>query len=557
MVATFLSLTRFHIVLIASAGSLVFGWLLTGTLHPAMSALVGLDWFLINLMNRGADTAEDAVNAIEGAETAARHRRAIFRFAGVLLGASLVVHLFWHPVLVPVRVALHLLGFAYNFPLLRRGDGARARLKTVYGVKNTASCVGFLVTLFVYPAVAFELREGVDLVYVLLLAAYFAPFEYSFEVMYDLRDVRGDAALGVRTFPVVKGQAWSARLVVLLNVASLHVLVWGAAFGRLGLQEVILGVGPVVQLLLLLRGLQRGFTERLCTALTYLFFGMLAGYVVWVVTGMPLVLGFRPTPAHIVEVGLVVPGLLLWLALRGELGDRRFWATYAALAVAAWIGEQSAISLYHYYSYDIGGWHVLIGDVPLAVVLIWPMLLLSTRELLRRLGRRGGRAAFLGAGLTFLEATFVEVVCVDAGLWRWEGAGILGVPIIGVVGWSAFALGAFLTLEAGRVFLAPLAAPVALHLALPAVWHAGLSRVSSAALPNSAVLLGEGLVALVLGIGALRIRNRADIGMSEVLPRVAAAELILLLLPVAGASLSVVAFAAVFSLPYLALFRLR
>ncbi len=555
-VVTSFSLSRFHIVLIAIAGSLVFGWLLTGTFHPGLALLVGVDWFLVNLMNRAVDTGEDEVNDILGAEAAGRHRKKIFGLFVVIGAASLALHLVWAPRLIGPRILLHLLGLAYNLPLVPVG-GRRVRLKTVYGVKNTASCTGFLVTLFIYPLVFLPLRAGVDVWYVLLLVAYFAPFEYSFEVIYDLRDVRGDAAHGVKSYPVVKGERWAGALVVLLNLAALHALLWGAAFGRLGLQEVILGVGPVVQLAIFSHGLRHGFTARLCTWLTYLFFGMLAGYVVWVRTGMPLTLGFVPSPALVVEVGLFVPGILLWLHQRRAMGDRVFATRFIVLALSAWVGEQTAIRFYHYYSYAAGGWHVLVGDVPLAVILIWPMLLLSTWELVHRLGTRGLRAALLGAGITFLEAAFIEVVCVSAGLWSWEGDGIFGVPLIGVAGWSAFAFGALAALEAGRLWILPVAGPMAVHLAVPLLWFAGFDRLSSMAVPDAVTLAVEALGMLALSLAAWRVRDHANIAMAEVVPRIAAAELIFLLLPLGDVPQPVVWFALLFSVPYLALFRLR
>ena len=55
VVADGLAIVRYHIVLIAMAATLVFGWLMTGQRPFALALIAGLDWFLINLLNRVTD----------------------------------------------------------------------------------------------------------------------------------------------------------------------------------------------------------------------------------------------------------------------------------------------------------------------------------------------------------------------------------------------------------------------------------------------------------------------------------------------------------------------
>ncbi len=56
------------------------------------------------------------------------------------------------------------------------------------------------------------------------------------------------------------------------------------------------------------------------------------------------------------------------------------WGTllrdYFALALAGYLGEQSCIVLYHYYRYSTA-WSLRVGDVPLLVPLIWPLVVMS------------------------------------------------------------------------------------------------------------------------------------------------------------------------------------
>src|SRR5438477_648524 len=76
---------------------------------------------------------------------------------------------------------------------------------------------------------------------------------------------------------------------------------------------------------------------------------------------------------------------------------------YAALAAAAWIGEEGCVALYGFYGYA-AGWHGRIDRVPLLVPLIWPLVILSARDVVSSLwpALAGGRRAFaVGAVVAF------------------------------------------------------------------------------------------------------------------------------------------------------------
>ena len=145
--ALLVSLSRFHIVLIAAGGSFVFGWLLTGRFWPQLAALVAVDWFLVNLVNRVVDRDEDRANRILGSEFAWQHRGRLYGLAALVYAASFAVHFVWAPFLALPRLGYHLLGLVYNFRLFPAGGGRRVRLKELYFLKNTASNAGFLLTL--------------------------------------------------------------------------------------------------------------------------------------------------------------------------------------------------------------------------------------------------------------------------------------------------------------------------------------------------------------------------------------------------------------------------
>jgi hypothetical protein len=150
------------------------------------------------------------------------------------------------------------------------------------------------------------------------------------------------------------------------------------------------------------------------------------------------------------------------------------------LALAGWIGEETCIRAYRFYGYA-EGWWLQLGYVPLLVPLIWPMVVLSARDVARVLAPRAARLslAALAALIVCFDASLMEVVSVGAGYWRWAEPGYLEVPLIGVLGWGCFAFGALWTLD--RIKDRPLSwlllvVPAGLfttHVLLVALWWGG------------------------------------------------------------------------------------
>jgi len=284
VIATAVSVGRLHIVAIAALGCFTFGWLFTGHYPWLVTAICALDWFLVNLLNRVVDLAEDTTNNITGTDFVARHRRAILFGGFALLGFSLVVATPFAPMVLPFRIAYHLLGFAYNWRLF----GGR-RLKQLYFWKNSASAMGFMLTVFCYPLAwaRAQLWYGIGWGTVAATAAYFFLFELSYEIIYDLRDAPGDAEAGVRTYPVVHGAATAARLIDALCIASLVILAAAYLAHVVPWRIAILGVGPLLQIFIYKRFVKRGITSRDCINLTWIGAGLLLAYHGWVLAGLP------------------------------------------------------------------------------------------------------------------------------------------------------------------------------------------------------------------------------------------------------------------------------
>ena len=281
------SVGRFHIVAIAALAALTFGWAFTGRYLWLVPAVCALDWFLVNLLNRVVDLPEDVANQIEGTGFVARHRRGIqVLFVVGLVGSLAGTHLL-APALTPLRAAYHALGLAYNLPLLP----GRRRLKQLYLWKNAASDLGMLITCFGFPlAVAGglgALRPDLSPSGLVCFAAFFFLFELSYEVIYDLRDVAGDSAEGVRTFAVVHGIPGAARIAAALMVASLAVALGGFVSGLLPQRLACMAFAPLVQLVALRVWIARGVTKRDCIRLTWAGAAMLCLYHGWVALDLP------------------------------------------------------------------------------------------------------------------------------------------------------------------------------------------------------------------------------------------------------------------------------
>lgn len=287
-VATAASVARLHIVVIAALGTLTFGWLWSGERPWGLAALVGLDWLLVNLLNRVVDLAEDRANRIVGTDLVARRRRWILVGGIATLAASLVLVHLVVPAATPWRIAFHALGFAYNWPLLP----GRRRIKALYFWKNTASATGFLLTVFAVPLAASgwssaAFPPGITWTTVAFAAAFFFLFELSYEVLYDLRDQPGDAAAGIRTYPVVHGQTGAVRIIDGLLGLSAITLVGGYLAGVVPWRLVVMVLAPAAQLALYKRALPRGLTSADCVGITWLGAGLLAAYHAWIALGLP------------------------------------------------------------------------------------------------------------------------------------------------------------------------------------------------------------------------------------------------------------------------------
>jgi 4-hydroxybenzoate polyprenyltransferase len=291
------SILRLHIVLVAMAAAVVFGWMFSGRYLVGIALVGGLDWMIINLLNRATDVDEDLANAIPGTERVARHKRALVAGTFALMGGSFAAIHLAYPELLPLRLAVQAIGTAYSYPLVPTPGGFR-RFKEIYFLKNFMSAVLFVLTVFLYPLAhaGAPLLPG-GLVAIVALIVFFVPFELTYEILYDMRDLEGDRRARIPTYPVVHGLETSARIIDGLLALSAASIVAGVALGALGMREALLIAAPAIQFAFYGPRFRRGLTSADCIHLTHLGTGMLVlflvGTRVWLELGLPENLYFQ------------------------------------------------------------------------------------------------------------------------------------------------------------------------------------------------------------------------------------------------------------------------
>ncbi|HEX5752435.1 MAG TPA: UbiA family prenyltransferase [Archangium sp.] len=220
--------------------------------------------------NRLTDVREDAVNCPDelAAAEQARGRIRVFCLLGALLalGGALLVGRAAGALVVLSGL---LLGWLYGF----RSGAESFGLKRLFGIKNVSSAFGWTLVTVLYPG----LHSGVGLraAFWLAAACMFLAV-WTVEVLWDIRDVRGDTVAGVPSFPVVLGVPATKRLALAGNLLIV-VLVGTAVMTRAlpGIWALIL-VNPLLTCVWLRLDSEaaRGWSHLLVLMQTLLLFGL-------------------------------------------------------------------------------------------------------------------------------------------------------------------------------------------------------------------------------------------------------------------------------------------
>lgn len=215
--------------------------------HLAGSHLLAIDLFVIPLImlciyqwNRLYDLGEDAINSPKSAYLTFRNKRWIkcFCLTGVIFGWTLSF------VTGPIQAvfilsSVILLGAFYSMPFFSISG---KRLKNLTHVKNHTSAVGWTLLVVIYPPVhssSYLFTEHWVAAMVMFTSVWMV------ELIWDIRDQKGDALSGVNTIPVLQGVDSTRRWILMINGCAVLIL----------LAVIVSGVISAVWLFILLNNL--------------------------------------------------------------------------------------------------------------------------------------------------------------------------------------------------------------------------------------------------------------------------------------------------------------
>lgn len=142
--------------------------------------------------------------------------------------------------------------------------------------------------------------------------------------------------------------------------------------------------------------------------------------------------------------------VILYIVVRGlrDPAPRDFGVRLGLLMVASWLAEDTCIRAYGFYAYH-PGWSLFVDQVPILIVVIWPVVIHTAWDLARGLARPE-RVPLASALIVLADASLIEPIAVNAGLWAWSEPGLFAVPPIGIIGWATFTFLALLVFERVR-----------------------------------------------------------------------------------------------------------
>ncbi len=252
---------------------------------------------------------------------------------------------------------------------------------------------------------------------------------------------------------------------------------------------------------------------------------------------------------------VAIVGLYLVVRGRRDADPKAFLLRLLMLTVASWAAENTVIHAYHFYAYS-PEWSLRVDQVPILIVIIWPVVIHSAWDLAKRLSAdRPDRVPLVAAAMVLADASLIEPIAVKSGLWVWFEPGLFEVPPIGILGWAVFAWLCLFVYQHRRLSdgWALLAAPALTHPILLALWWAALRWVNGTIDPWPVVGLAW---ALSLGLAYLAATRPAGarVPVHELLLRVPAAGFFFVLLAIYGQQApALIGYTLAFAPPYLVL----
>lgn len=180
-----------------------------------LSAAFSLLGAFIYIFNKATDMQEDAIN-LAGLPIEKKHYRQVIIAALICLVVP-IPFLFQWPTLLILYIGLGGIGYFYSKPL--KFWSYRRRLKDVFFVKNAVSAASWGAVPALVPALYQGQELGIE-TFLIWLNTFF--FVFAIEVVWDIRDIEGDKAAGVKTIPNVYG-VWPAKIFCLVPILAFFV----------------------------------------------------------------------------------------------------------------------------------------------------------------------------------------------------------------------------------------------------------------------------------------------------------------------------------------------
>jgi len=223
-------LNRLHIIVCAPAVMWCWSGFLKIRFHSIDYIIITLAVACICQWNRLTDVQEDTLNCPEDLKDAQIKSRAIKFFCYVAGTIAIFLALFTEPKWNTAALVTFgaIVGYFYNTPLIP--SRPNLRFKNMFLIKNLSSGLGWSAGLLIFPMLRANTQPG---------WSFFAAFFYTFamvmtyEVMWDIRDLAGDAKARIRTVPVMLGINATRIYAAILQLVCLGIIIGGLVKARL------------------------------------------------------------------------------------------------------------------------------------------------------------------------------------------------------------------------------------------------------------------------------------------------------------------------------------
>lgn len=241
-------LKQIHDVLVHSsifmgvvAASMVAAASVLSSVSPAVPAVIGfLSAFSVYTINKVTDIAEDAVSYPSRVSFVQRHKTLLLVAAVASYAVAIGISFQYGLMAVGLTVFPAVLGALYSIEWIPVSPVSR--LKDVFLANTATVALTWAVPVAYLPVVIVGGNIGVT---AHVVAVFFFIRVFITTEAFNIRDIEGDAAEGIRTLPVVLGVNGTQAVLHALNVLSFLILLIAVQAGILPLAMWI-AVSPVV-----------------------------------------------------------------------------------------------------------------------------------------------------------------------------------------------------------------------------------------------------------------------------------------------------------------------